>query len=133
MDRHLLATRLAVRRSQVFVIEDRLLTACERAAGHGQHGHRPPPDRRAWDRHTWHRYLREAVSQERELGPALRASARRDRYARTDVVSPRGGLTMLDSLLGLHYLLKGVLWQSARCPQSPVIQSSNMTPERVLD
>ena len=72
MDTHLLATRLAVRRSQVFVIEDRLITACERAAGHGQRGHRPPPDRRAWDRHTWHRYLREAVSQERELGPALR-------------------------------------------------------------
>lgn len=72
MDRHLLATRLAVRRSQVFVIEDRLLTACERAAGHGQRGHRPPPDRRAWDCHTWHRYLREAVSQERELRPALR-------------------------------------------------------------
>lgn len=72
MDHHLLATRLAVRRRQIFVIEDRLLTACERAAGHGRRGHRPPPDRRAWDRNTWHRYLREAVSQERELGPALR-------------------------------------------------------------
>lgn len=72
MDRHLIATRLAVRRRQIFVIEDRLVTACEHAAGHGQRGHRPPFDRRTWDRRTWHRYLREAVSQERELGPTLR-------------------------------------------------------------
>lgn len=72
MDRHLIATRLAVRRRQVFIIEDRLISACEHAAGHGQRGHRPPHDRRAWDRHTWHRYLREAVAQKHELGPALR-------------------------------------------------------------
>lgn len=72
MDRHLLATRLAARRSQVFVIEDQLITACEHAAGHGQRGHRPPFDRRAWDRRTWHRYLREAVLQDRKLRPALR-------------------------------------------------------------
>lgn len=72
MDHQLLATRLAVRRRQILTIEDRLLIACERAAGHGRRGHRPPPDRRVWDRQTWNRYLREAVSQERELGPALR-------------------------------------------------------------
>lgn len=72
MDRHLIATRLAVRHRQVFIIEDRLISACEHAAGHGQRGHRPPDDRRAWDRHTWHRYLREALTQEHELGPTLR-------------------------------------------------------------
>ncbi len=72
MDRHLIATRLAVRRAQVFIIEDRVISACEHAAGHGQRGRRPPVDRRAWDRHTWHRYLREAATQEHELGPTLR-------------------------------------------------------------
>lgn len=72
MDRELIAVRLDTRRRQVFAIEDRLITACEYAAGHGQRGHRPPPDRQAWDRRIWHRYLREAVSQERDLGTALR-------------------------------------------------------------
>ena len=33
---------------------------------------------------------------------------------------------MPDLMLGLLYLRKGVLWQTARCPQSPVIQSSDM-------
>ena len=72
MDRELIAVRLAARRHQVFSIEDQLLTACEHAAGHGERGHRPPPDRRAWDRRIWRRYLREAVRQDRELGPVLR-------------------------------------------------------------
>ena len=72
MDNQIIADRLAVRRQQVSFIEDRLVSACERAAGHGRRGHRPPDDRDAWDRHTWDRYLREAVVQERELGPDLR-------------------------------------------------------------
>lgn len=72
MDRQIIATGIAARRQQVTFIEDRLLSACERAAGHGRRGRRPPEDRDAWDRHTWNRYLREAVAQEAELGPELR-------------------------------------------------------------
>ncbi len=72
MDNQIIADRLAVRRQQVSFIEDRLVSACERAAGHGRRGRRPPDDRDAWDRHTWDRYLREAVVQERELGADLR-------------------------------------------------------------
>ena len=72
MDKQIIADRLAVRRQQVSSIEDRLISACERAAGHGQRGGRPPQDRGAWNRHTWGRYLREVAMQERELGPLLR-------------------------------------------------------------
>jgi len=72
MDNQSIADRLAVRRQQVSFIEDRLVSACERAAGHGWRGRRPPDDRDAWDRHTWDRYLREAMVQERELGADLR-------------------------------------------------------------
>ena len=72
MDRQIIAASIAVRRQQVIFIEDRLVTACERAAGRGRRGRHPPEDRDAWDRHTWNRYLREAVAQEHELGPELR-------------------------------------------------------------
>ena len=72
MDRQIIAAGIAVRRQQVTFIEDRLVTACERAAGRGRRGRRPLEDRDAWDRHTWNRYLREAVAQEHELGPELR-------------------------------------------------------------
>lgn len=72
MDRQIIAAAIALRRQQVSRIEARLVSACERAAGHGRRGRRPPEDRHAWDRHTWNRYLREAVAQEHELGPELR-------------------------------------------------------------
>ena len=72
MDQEIIAAGIAVRRQQLTFIEDRLVSACERAAGHGHRGRRPPDDRAAWDRHTWNRYLREAVAQEQELGPELR-------------------------------------------------------------
>ena len=84
MDRQIIAAGIADRRQQVTFIEDRLVFACERAAGqahrhgrrrpagHGRRGRRPPEDRDAWDRHTWNRYLREAVAQEHEFGPELR-------------------------------------------------------------
>ena len=72
MDRHIIAAGIAARQHQLARIEERLVSACERAAGHGRHGRRPPEDRGAWNRHTWDRYLREAVLQERELGSDLR-------------------------------------------------------------
>ena len=72
MDHQIIAARIAVRRQQIILIEDRLVSACERAAGHGRRGRRPPEDRGAWDRHTWNRYFREAVVQDHELGPELR-------------------------------------------------------------
>ena len=72
MNRQIIAARLAVRRQQVSLIEDQLVSACERAAGHGRPGQCPPEDRRVWDRHMWDRYLREAATQECELGPQLR-------------------------------------------------------------
>jgi len=72
MDRQIIAARIALRRQQIILIEDRLLSACERAAGHGRPGHRPPEDRSEWTRSTWRRYLREAATQEQELGPQLR-------------------------------------------------------------
>jgi hypothetical protein len=72
MDCQIIAARLAVRRQQVSMIEDELVGACERAAGHGRPGWRPPQDRGAWDRQMWDRYLREALAQEHKLGPQLR-------------------------------------------------------------
>lgn len=72
MHRQIIAARLAVRRKQVSLIEDQLVAACERAAGHGQPGQCPPQDRRVWDGHMWDRYLREAAAREYELGPQLR-------------------------------------------------------------
>lgn len=72
MDRQIIAARIALRRQQISLIEDRLVSACERAAGHGRPGHRPPEDRGEWNRSTWGRYLREAAAQEQELGPQLR-------------------------------------------------------------
>ena len=41
MDRQIIASGIAVRRQQVTFIEDRLVTACERAAGRGRRGKRP--------------------------------------------------------------------------------------------
>lgn len=72
MDRTVIAARIALRRQQIAYIEDRLVSACERAAGHGRPGRRPPEDRDEWDRGTWDRYLREAYTQEHEVGPQLR-------------------------------------------------------------
>ncbi len=72
MDRQIIAAGIAVRRQQVTFIEERLVTACERAAGRGRRGRRPPEDRDAWDWNTWNRYLREAVAQKHELGAELR-------------------------------------------------------------
>lgn len=72
MDRRIIAARIALRRQQISFIEDRLVSACERAAGHGRPGRRPPEDREEWDRCTWDRYLREACAQEHEVGPQLR-------------------------------------------------------------
>lgn len=72
MDRQIIAARIAVRRQQIMLIEDRLVSACEQAAGHGRPGHRPPEDRSEWNRSTWGRYLREAATQEQKLGPQLR-------------------------------------------------------------
>ena len=72
MDHQIIAARIAVRRQQIILIEDRLVSACERAAGHGRPGHRPPEDRSEWNRSTWGRYLREAAAQEQKLGPQLR-------------------------------------------------------------
>jgi hypothetical protein len=72
MDRQIIAARIAWRRRQIILIEDRLVSACERAAGHGRPGRRPPEDRGEWNRSTWRRYLREAAAQEQKLGPRLR-------------------------------------------------------------
>ena len=69
------AARLAARRAELAELDIHLTIACEWAAGQGRRHPIAPSDPASWSSTTWHRYLREARTQDYLLGPRMRRLA----------------------------------------------------------
>ena len=69
------AARLAARRAELADLDIRLTTACERAAGQGRRHPVASSNPTSWSPTTWHRYLREARTQDYLLRPRMRRLA----------------------------------------------------------